>query len=480
MANGDMVARSRSLPPPNPFWSTRARGELVLQAVRPVDLPVPLDLEMDGEGPGEERRERGRAESRGHQTQRREMVTEVEDSGDRRIFRTPASWSSQKGGQEGIPALGLRTAGMMPEEERSEPGPTEGPMPRSSFVQDELERDLEREVVRQLHEENVKLKQKLQELEEKERSAGSGWSEVTAGEETPRPPPPPTTRRPTGESFRLDEVWEVSRWTPNGTKVPPGPPPEPVPQVPDWPFDIYETVERDEAMKWLGQPAPPVREGLFPGGRSGGRDSRWQHGECGGGVEPRLHLEECRRGMECRRAAGDATMPMTAVEARTTWLERELAMMKRVMEREASLQQRLRADYWQQPVERYDRPLSRVHGGDHEGTRAWQQPGEHEGDRAWQPGDCDGNRAAEHGGVRDGNRAVKHGGDRDGNRALEHGGDRDGNRALEHGGDRDGNRALEHGGDCDGHRATEHGGDHGGDRGEGHGEDQGRTSREQA
>ena len=344
MALGDMVARSRLMPPSsNPFWSARVRSELELQAVRPVDLPVPLDPEMDGEGPGEERRERGRMESRSHQARGREMVTEMEDSGDRRIFRTPASWSSQKGGQEGNPALGLRTAGMMPEEECSEPGPTEGPMPRSSFVQDELERDLEREVVKQLHEENVKLKKKLQELEEKERSAGSGWSEVTAGDETPRPPPPPNTRRTTGESLRLDEVWEVSRWTPNGTRVPPGPPPELAPQVPDWPFDIYEKDEREEAMKWLGQPAPPVREGLFPNGYGGGMDSRWQRGEVEGGVEPRLHPEECRRGMDSRRVVDEAAMPMTAVEARTTWLERELAMMKRVMERESSLQQRLRA-----------------------------------------------------------------------------------------------------------------------------------------
>ena len=433
MALGDMVARSRSMPPSsNPFWSARVRSELELQAVRPVDLPVPLDPEMDGEGPGEERRERGRMESRSHQARGREMVTEMEDSGDRRIFRTPASWSSQKGGQEGNPALGLKTAGMMPEEEYSEPGPTEGPMPRSSFVQDELERDLEREVVKQLHEENVKLKKKLQELEEKERSAGSGWSEVTAGDETPRPPPPPNTRRTTGESLRLDEVWEVSRWTPNGTRVPPGPPPELVPQVPDWPFDIYEKDEREEAMKWLGQPAPPVREGLFPNGYGGGMDSRWQRGEVEGGVEPRLHPEECRRGMESRRVVDEAAMPMTAVEARTTWLERELAMMKRVMERESSLQQRLRADYWQLPVQRYDRPLGRVHGEGHEGARAWQHSGDCEDTRAQHPGNREGDRAVEHGGECEGNRVAGHGGDREGIRATEHGGDREDSRATGH------------------------------------------------
>ncbi len=58
-------------------------------------------------------------------------------------------------------------------------------------------------------------------------------------------------------------------------------------------------------MKWLGPPSSPVRATLRQG--------------------------------DCEGAA-----PMTAVEARTAWLERELMAMKRVMEREASLQQRLR------------------------------------------------------------------------------------------------------------------------------------------
>ena len=112
---------------------------------------------------------------------------------------------------------------------------TEGPFPQSTNVQDELERDLEKEVVRQLHEENWRLKQKLQEMEEKERTCGSGWSEVTAGGGTPPPPPP--------------EDWELVRWTPNGTKVPRGPPPSDVraPQVPDWPLDAYEKVKADAA-----------------------------------------------------------------------------------------------------------------------------------------------------------------------------------------------------------------------------------------
>ena len=70
-------------------------------------------------------------------------------------------------------------------------------------MQDELERDLEKEVVRQLHEENLRLKQKLQEMEEKERTYGSGWNEVTAGGGTP---PPPRDGRPMERRFQVDHL----------------------------------------------------------------------------------------------------------------------------------------------------------------------------------------------------------------------------------------------------------------------------------
>ena len=86
---------------------------------------------------------------------------------------------------------------------------------------------------------------------------------------------------------------------------------------------------------------------------------------------------------------------MTAMEARTLWLEREMGMLKRVMERETSLQRTLRSDYWRQEVRQDDQPLSRAHGllegnrasaqqGHHEGDRAVRQHGHHQGDRAFQ------------------------------------------------------------------------------------------------
>ena len=63
--------------------------------MRPLDLPVPLDLEMGGEAVVREGR--GRANSRDGQGNQ-ELVVDREEKQvtERRIFRTPASWSSQR------------------------------------------------------------------------------------------------------------------------------------------------------------------------------------------------------------------------------------------------------------------------------------------------------------------------------------------------------------------------------------------------
>lgn len=306
-----MVARSQSLPPGqvNPFWSTRVQSEVHLRAARPEDLPVPLDPEMDGASESVESKGRGRAPSRRRQSRGREVVGGTEEV-DRRIFRTPASWISQRELMDGEAgrAEGLRTAGVMPAETPVGPQPTEGPAPGVGLVQDELERDLEREVVRQLHEENMALKQRLQEMEEKEKTVGSEWSEVTALG-SPRPPPPPSSdkMRP---AMNQEEDWEMIRWTPGGTRVPAGPPPpEMEAQVPVWPFELYERIESEEAMKWLGQPTPPVGK-LRRAAPGGGMDSRGCHEVCDGGTRSRHGDRE--GGRNSRMDAGS----MTAMEAR--------------------------------------------------------------------------------------------------------------------------------------------------------------------
>lgn len=124
--------------------------------------------------------------------------------------------------------------------------------------------------------------------------------------------------------------------------------------MPDWPFEMYEKVKLEEAMKWLGQPGPPVAKQLRDRGRDGGMDSRWRHEEPGRGTGSRQG--DCEGGRTPRMAEET----MTAMEARTLWLEREMGMLKRVMERETSLQRRLRSGYWQQEVQREERLHSRV------------------------------------------------------------------------------------------------------------------------
>ena len=433
-----MVARSQSLPPGqvNPFWSTRVQSEVHLRAARPEDLPVPLDPEMDGASESVESKGRGRAPSRRRQSRGREVVGGTEEV-DRRIFRTPASWISQRELMDGEAgrAEGLRTAGVMPAETPVGAQPTEGPAPGVGLVQDELERDLEREVVRQLHEENMALKQRLQEMEDKEKTVGSEWSEVTALG-SPRPPPPPSSdkMRP---AMNQEEDWEMIRWTPGGTRVPAGPPPpEMEAQVPVWPFELYERIEREEAMKWLGQPTPPVGK-LRRAAPGGGMDSRGCHEVCDGGTGSRHGDRE--GGRNSRMDAGS----MTAMEARTLWLEREMGMLKQAMERETSRQKKLQADYWRQEVQRDDQPLSRAQGLP-EGDRAVRQQGLPEGDRAFRHhGLPEGDRASRHPGLPEGDRASRHPGLPEGDRAFRQSGLHEGDRAFGQQGVPEGDRVRE-------------------------------------
>ena len=147
-----------------------------------------------------------------------------------------------------------------------------------------------------------------------------------------------------------EEDWEMIRWTPCGTRVPAGPPPpEMEAQVPVWPFELYERIESEEAMKWLGQPTPPVGK-LRRAAPGGGMDSRGCHEVCDGGTRSRHGDRE--GGRNSRMDAGS----MTAMEARTLWLEREMGMLKQAMERETSRQKKLQADYWRQEVQRDDQP----------------------------------------------------------------------------------------------------------------------------
>ena len=87
----------------------------------------------------------------------------------------------------------------------------------------------------------------------KERMSSTAWSEVTPSVDAPKPP---EGTPPRSGGSRMEEGWEILH-TPNGTRVPSGPPP---PEMPPWPFHYYEKEERmADCVKWLG---PWEEEGL--------------------------------------------------------------------------------------------------------------------------------------------------------------------------------------------------------------------------
>lgn len=190
------MLRGSSLPPggtggANPFWSSRAQGEWRLRAERPIDLPVPGEDEEtrreleEGDlqpltGGARPAGDRGRSSVSGRPERRsRSRVSGEMDSAG--VFVTPPSGTMTGKGRGAEPGGGLRTAGRMPPEMEDEQ-PTSGTESSGSKeAQDALRRALERGVVEQLHEENMKLKCEMNELMKKIASGqvSSGWSEVT-------------------------------------------------------------------------------------------------------------------------------------------------------------------------------------------------------------------------------------------------------------------------------------------------------------
>ena len=352
----------------NPFWSTRAREEARVQALRPADLPlegeveavrrpVPgrdeeVRMELEGSLPIEAGSESGTA--RGRSTSRAKRS-------DR--FRTPASWL------HGESQPGMRSAGRMPlEGARGEE--TEGPFPR--LVQDQVEMDIERmlekELVQKLHEENLALKHQVASMmNEKGKGQGSqqessSWSEVTVGEgRDGREGQQLTPRGMGGGDSR--QLHAERRYTPGGTQVPMDTPPDgPLeegqdesmvfPPVPPWPWEHYDKEHQNETVKsWLGPVSPRV--GLHDHGPGGGRQSRQEQG--GRGMESRHGL--CQGGIESRQGQGHSDGSflspeggdgvLTASEARTAWLERELLALRGKME--AMQKVDWSAEYWGNP-----------------------------------------------------------------------------------------------------------------------------------
>jgi len=410
------VRRGASVPAGgNPFWSERATQELRLRMNRPLELPpdgelhpVPGDDEeirrqLEQEDSGLEAVENGsETESRGEPRQgrgRRRSRSRNETQLAGMSFTTPESWADQGAVQRGF----LRTAGMMPAEGEGERQPSRQVPSRTEGLafsagqdrDDDLQREVEKEVVRVLQEENEQLKLQVKEMMKKmgdKSGPPSGWSEVSTS----------SPRQKRGELRQKEEL----RFTPNGTQVPLGPPPGDQPPVPPWPFPEWEIYEKEEggrsrrmelnSMEWELHHGPPGGGKVSRGAvRGGGIESR--HGDRG-------DLKDHGRGtgsrQEVRHQEAEGSLGDPQVD-RERWLMRELVQLQQALDSEKRSKVRWRVDedghrrqvplgraehqghLGQVPLSRADHPghqeqvpLSRAsHLGYQEGDRAkqWQQ-----------------------------------------------------------------------------------------------------------
>ena len=373
-----MARRVSSVPAGgNVFWSQRAQEELVLRMNRPRDLPemppVPGDdeetlreLEDLQEG-GSSRRE-GRSSSPGQRAGTRGRRSRSRVGGDplsgRMAFRTPASWAD-RGAVQGqwqtageMPVEGVR--GQAEGERRTQPMRSEGVAFPDGRHEDGLQREVEKEMVKMLQDENEKLRHQMTELMKKmeARSGKSEWSEVTVESPGPR---------------KEDQVrMERPRYTPNGTKVPEGPPPlecgRQLPPVPPWPFPEWEIYEKDEGGRGKRMELESMEWELHRGIPGGGMKSRHEvpqggtssrHAVPDGGIESRHGRDQGAKGAGYGASSrqGEAhpmrTSEVSPAQAREFWLQQEMERLQREMEGHRLQSGRRWDGYWKNPVHRY-------------------------------------------------------------------------------------------------------------------------------
>ena len=345
----------------NPFWSEKLQEELDLRDLRPATLPpVPgddaeVERELDGgmEPPisdqqGSRNKVRGRSRDLGGS---RLMEEGFETPA------TPASWvrhgkgvtpTGQSGGE-----VGRRSEGEMPyvDEDQGQ----------------SLERALEKELVSKLHDENQRLKKELEEMQLRQRVQNSrvtpsSWSAVTPDDDGGIPgPPPPRSRSPVPRNH--DGRGDGLKYTPNGTRVPDGPPPGPsvLPDLPAWPFGDYETCEAwapclmSMGSCWKG----PLQAGDQRGGMQSRQELQGGYKDLGHGVQSRQEHQDrfqgSRDGMYSRQGEGHSEV-MSAAAARAAWLERELKQLQTALTQEGNRpgQQRLSGAYWSERFQKGD------------------------------------------------------------------------------------------------------------------------------
>ena len=244
--NGDVVQI-------NPFYSERVKENLTVRASRPRQLPPTPVVEsgnvvFDGEGvvPNQWDRPTGDRPGKGRGVQTIGVG--------RGVFLTPPSnWRTMEP-ESAVPAKGAQTEGVMPpvEEERTRDA---GRVKRAAMGESSpggLQRDLEMEIVDHLRTQNAQLMEEIDRLRklQSQQGSNSSWSEVggatttgagkfsglvgtavdgngeRGGYHTPR------------SSHKPMRGKQEIKFTPNGTRVPDGTPPDsgkvepPVPQPP--------------------------------------------------------------------------------------------------------------------------------------------------------------------------------------------------------------------------------------------------------
>jgi hypothetical protein len=314
----DSPRRSSSVPP-NPFWSRKTQDDHELDQLRPRDLdgrdePVPHDdddldsspkplMSSDVAGDGRElgtfqtppdgKRNPEEGERRNHD---HDLEATTNDP------KPVTNGATEKLATDG--ATGKRMEGIW--KRRNQQGQHEGmPMGESHEklsenygVERELERALGEEMLQhfqgeaaRLQTQNEVLLREIQKLKEEKHHAllsmPSSWNESRRA-----PTPPPRRTPPTQESQHVWMSPESVLHTPNGTRVPEGPPPPDPPPLPAWPVDL-------RAYEACPEPPRKVR-GLM-------------------GDVP-------------FRPSGETVTPQPA---RTIWLEREVASLQELLDREA-------------------------------------------------------------------------------------------------------------------------------------------------
>ena len=267
--------RALSEPRGNPFRSDRARRELHLQSLRPLNLPElsetpvrdemlpPVPTELGEWSDGSDRNplqdvssnaqvQRGRQRSRGGS---------MRSEGDRgRLFRTPESWQRQV--NEGLMPTSVESAGgprqvsegLMPAAALE--GEMPGSTPEAGLRKQSLEQAMGEELVQHVLKENQELKTNLMDFRDmlsqrssQQPSCGS-WSNVSQ-----LPEVAPKTPRAVGVNDKNEK-----RFTPGGTQVPSGTPPgndsASSPVVPPPPLPPFPDLERYEKIGGGVGPCP--------------------------------------------------------------------------------------------------------------------------------------------------------------------------------------------------------------------------------